>query len=76
MRLGSEAVPSREGPLAWGGAEVGVLDRPATEADEVVVVLGAAADIGRPTLTRQGVQRAGTAQQLEGAVGGGKAQVW
>ena len=74
VRLGAEAVPAGERPLARRGAELGVLDRAAAEADEVVVVLGGAADVGRPPLAGERVQRPGPAQELERAVGRGEAE--
>src|SRR5262245_53460965 len=68
VRLGAEAVPSRERLLARRGAELSVLDRAAAEADEMMVVLRRAANVGGPRVSRERVQRAGPAQELERAV--------
>ena len=55
--------------LRRGCAELGLLDAAAARADEVVVVLGTAADVRRPPLSEQGVDAAVGAEQLNRPVG-------
>jgi hypothetical protein len=75
MRLGSEAVPPGERSLTGSGAQLRVLDRAAAEADEVMVVLGAAADIGRAPITGERMQRPGSPQEVEGPVDRGQTEL-
>jgi hypothetical protein len=69
MGLGAKAVAAGEIALARSGAEVGVFHRSAAHADEVVVMLGAAADVGRAPIPGEGVERACSAEELEGSIG-------
>ena len=41
-----------------------------------MVVLGAAADIGRAPFTGEGMQRPGSSQEVERPVGGGEPEPW
>ena len=54
--------------LRWRCAELGLLDAAAARADEVVVVLGTAADVRRAALSEQGMDTPVRAQQLHGAI--------
>jgi hypothetical protein len=74
VRLGSEAVTSAKRSLTGRGAQLGVLDRTATEADEVVVMLRAAADVRGAPVTGQGVQRAGSTEEIERPIGSGQTE--
>lgn len=57
------------------GAELRLFDPSATRADQVMVVLWPAADVGVTTFREQRVHAAAGAQELDGAVCGRKAEL-
>ena len=52
-----------------GGAQLCLLDAAARDADEVVMVAGVAANVGRPVVSNERAYRARVAQQVESAIG-------
>jgi hypothetical protein len=75
VTLGAEAVPSPELGRGGGAAEVGLLDRPAAQADEVMVVPGLAADVRRSRVPDEWSHRARAPQHVDRAIDRGEAQL-
>jgi hypothetical protein len=73
--LGEEPVAASELRRRGGAAELRLLDRSAAQADEVMVMAGLAAHVGRARVAGERADRSGSTQELDGSINGREAEL-
>jgi hypothetical protein len=75
MPMSGEAVATAQLARTGGAAELGLLDRAAAEANQMMMVTRVAADVGRTRVSDERTNRAGPAKELHRSVDGRQAEL-